>query len=99
MQGRTGSAQDPASRRLEIDVADVMLAEHGIERCQISPYELLKVCRHFVAPLLQLFLHGRLLRGWRKIGTAIELIEQIVDLLQEHRRPSAIVLPAAGELE
>jgi hypothetical protein len=73
--GRTRFAQDPASGRLEINVADFMLAEQRIECRQVFPYQLLKVCRRFVAPLLQLFLHGRLLGGWRKICTAIELVE------------------------
>ena len=76
-----------------------MLAQQGVERLQVFPHELLKVLCRFVAALLQLFPHGRLLRGRRKIRTALELVEQIVDLLQQHRRPAAVVLPAAGELE
>src|SRR5437764_13580804 len=76
-----------------------MLAQQGVERLQVYPHELLKVLCRFVAALLQLFPHGRLLRGRRKIRTALELVEQIVDLLQQHRRPAAVVLPAAGELE
>ena len=58
-----------------MNVADFMFAEQGIERRQVFPCQLLKVCRRFVAALLQLFLHGCLLGGWRKIRTAIELVE------------------------
>ena len=58
-----------------------MLAEQGIERRQVFPYQLLNLCRRFVALLLQLFLYTRLLGGWRIIRAAIELVEEIVDLL------------------
>src|SRR6266404_2012272 len=89
----------PASRRLEINVADVMVMQHAVERSQVFPDQLLKVLCRFVAPLLQFFPDGSLLRGGRKIRTAIELEEQIGDLLQQHGRPATVVLPAAGELE
>src|SRR5713101_3456936 len=92
-------ATGPASRRLQINIADVMFAQHGVERRQVLRHQLLKVLRRLVAPLLQLFLHGRLLRGGRKIRAALELREKVVDLLQQHRRPAAVVLPATGELE
>jgi len=65
------SLQDPGSGRLEINVTDVMLAEQGIERRQVFRCQLLKVCRRFVAHLLQLFLHSHLLGGWRKIRIII----------------------------
>lgn len=42
----------PESRRLEINVADAVLAQHGIKRRQVFPYQLLKVPRCFAAPLL-----------------------------------------------
>src|SRR5712675_2719719 len=92
-----GFAQYPASGSLEIDFANVTVSEHDVERGQICPQELLKVRGRFVAPLLQLLLHSRLLRGGRKIRSAVELAEQIIDLLQQHRRPAAIVLATAGE--
>src|SRR5205814_4785477 len=87
----------PVSGRLEINIADVMLAQHGVERRQVFPHQLLKVLRRFVASLLQLFLHSGLLRGGRKIRTGIELAEQVKHFLQQHRCPAAVVLPAAGE--
>src|SRR5258708_1235163 len=79
--GRTSFAQNTASGRLEINVADVMLAEHSIEGRQVFAYQLLKVSRGFAAALLQLFLNGRLLGSWWKIRIAIELAEQILNLL------------------
>ena len=80
--GGTGFVQDPASERLEINVADVMLSEHDVERGQVCPQQLLKIYRRFIAPLLQLSLNGRLLHGGRKIRTAVELVKQIVNLMQ-----------------
>src|ERR1700687_1422105 len=73
--GRTGFVQEPVSGRLEMNVADVMLAQHGVERRQVFPHKLLKVLRRLLAPLPQLILHCGLLRRGRKIRASIELAE------------------------
>src|SRR6267378_4153059 len=76
-----------------------MLAQHAVEGRKLFPNYLLKVLRRFVAALLQLFLYSRLLRRGRKIRAGIELVEKVVDLLHQHRRPAAVVLPPTSEFE
>src|SRR5215472_3920517 len=80
----SGSVQNPSGGP-EINVADAMLPKHGVEPRQVFCRQLLKVLCRFFAGLLQLFLHGGLLRRGRKIRIVIELVEQVVDLLRQHR--------------
>src|SRR6266705_2912049 len=88
-----------SSRRFDNNVWNVPLAQHGIEGRHILGDELLKILLVLVTLLFQLFLHRELLRGGWKIGAAAYLCGQVADLLQQHWRPSNVILAPSGRLK
>src|SRR5579859_3569581 len=51
------------SGRFGDDIRNVLLPQHGVERRHVLRNHLLHILLRFIALLLQLLLHGRLLRG------------------------------------
>lgn len=62
------------SARFDDDVRETLLAEHGVERRHVLRNHLLHFSQGFIALLLQLLLHGGLLRRGRKIRGAAHLV-------------------------
>src|ERR1043166_1955013 len=69
-------------RHLQVNCSNVVFARHPVELHQVLRGELLEIVYRFFPAFLQLFLYGDLLRCRREIRAAVELEEQVHNLLQ-----------------
>src|SRR5215467_4402655 len=82
------------SRHLYHNVRNVLLPQHSIEGRHVFRDDLLVFLLELVVLFLELFSHGHLLRGWRKIR-GLSFVCKISDLACQHLRPANVVLASS----